>query len=59
MDNESSTYFKMSMTTMDVKYKLFPPSNHREKNSERSIKTFKNQFIAVLHSVDKEFHLQL
>ena len=58
-DNEASTDLKMKMTSMDIKYKLVPPSNHRSKNVETAIQTFKNHFIAVLCSVDKEFHLQL
>ena len=59
MDNEASTAIKLTMTTMDIKYQLVPPSNHRSKNAERGIQTFKNHFIAGLCSVDKYFHLQL
>ena len=59
MENEASTALKIAMITMYIKYQLFPPSNHREKNAERSIQTFKKIFIAVLCSVDKKFHLQL
>ena len=29
MDNEASKALKMKITTMDIKYKLVPPSNHR------------------------------
>ena len=47
------------MTTMDIKYQLVPPSDHRENNAEKSIQTFKNHFISGLCSVDKYFHLQL
>ena len=59
MDNEAYTTLKMTMTTMNIKYQLFPPRNHRSNNSERAIQTLKNRFIAVLCSVDKYFHLQL
>ena len=59
MDNKASTALNLTMTTMKIKYQLFRPSNHREKNVERAIKTFKNHFIAGLCSVDKYFHLQL
>ena len=58
MDNEESTALKMTTTTMDIKYQLFPPSNHRENNAERSIHMSKNNFIAGLCSVDKDFHLK-
>ena len=47
------------MKTMEIKYQLVPPGNHRENNAERAILTFKNHFIAVLYSIDKDFHLQL
>ena len=49
----------MEMTTMEIKYQLVPPSNHRENNSERAINTFKNHFISVLCSVDIYLHLKL
>ena len=44
----ASTALKMIITTMDIKYKLVPPSNHRSNNSERSIQTFKYHFIEGL-----------
>ena len=59
MDNESSTALNLTMTTINTNYQLFPLSNHRAKNTEREIQTFKNRFIAGLCSVDKYFHLHL
>ena len=59
MDNKASTALNLTMTIMNIKYQLVPPSNHRTNNAERAIQTFKNHFIAVLCSVDKDFHLQL
>ena len=59
MDNETWTVFKKSMSTMDIKYQLVPPSNHRVKNPYRSIQTFKNHLIALILGVDSAFHLQL
>ena len=59
MDNEVSTALKLTMTTMNLKYQLVPPSNHRANNAERVIQTFKNHFIAELCSLDKGFHIQL
>ena len=53
MDNKASTILKIKMKTMNIKYKLVPPSNHRANNAERAIKTFKNHFIAGLCSIDK------
>ena len=48
MDNEASTALKLTMTTINIKYQLVPPSNHRAINAERAIQTFKNHFIAGL-----------
>ena len=59
MDNKALTVFKMAIPIMEIKYQLDPPSNHRAENTERYIQTFKNHFIAVIYSVDKDFHLQL
>ena len=59
MDNEASTALNLTMTTMNIKYQLFPPSNHISKNAERAIQTFKNNFIAGLCSVNKDLHIQL
>ena len=47
------------MTTINIKYHLVPPSNHRANNLEREIETFRNQFIAGMCSIDKYFHLKL
>ena len=59
LDNESSTALNMEMTTMEIKYQLVPPSNHREKHANISIHTFKNYSIAGICSIDKDFHLKL
>ena len=44
----ASTALKMLITTMEIKYTLVPPSNHRYNNAMRFIQTFKYHFIAVL-----------
>ena len=36
-------------------YQLVPPNVHRRNISERSIRTFKAQFLAILEGVDPEF----
>ena len=59
MDNEASTALKLKMTTVNIKYQLVPPINHRSNNAERWIQTFNNHLISVLCSIDKYFHLQL
>ena len=59
MDNEASNTLNLTITTINIKYQLVPPSNHRSNSAERAIQTFKNHFIAVLCSVDKYFRLRL
>ena len=34
IENEASTALKMTITSMNIKYQLVPPSNHRAKNTE-------------------------
>ena len=55
MDKKASTALEMTMSTMNIKYQLVPPNNHRANNEERAIKTFKNHFISGLFSADKKF----
>ena len=59
MDNEASTALNITMTFMNIRYQLVPPSNHKANNAEIAFQTFENHFIAGLCSVDKYFHLQL
>ena len=58
MENEVSTDFKMAMPTMETKYHLVTPINHRANNSERANQKIKNHFIAGICRVDKYLHLQ-
>ena len=58
MDNEESTALNTKMKTVNIKYQLVPPKNHRTNNTDRSNQIFKNHFLAELCSVDKYFHLQ-
>ena len=48
IENEASTALKLTMMTNNIKYQLFPTTNHRANNGDRSIQTFKNHFIAGL-----------
>ena len=47
------------MNTMDIKYPLATPGNHKDKNAYRSIQNFKNHFIVGICSVYAEFQLKL
>jgi hypothetical protein len=59
LDNEASTALKHFFTTNDVEYQLAPPHCPRRNAAERSIRTFKEQFVAGLSSVDPTFPLHL
>lgn len=56
MDNEASTELKDAMKSKNIKYELVPPNIHRRNAAEeRAIRTFKNQFIAGLASLNPKF----
>jgi hypothetical protein len=59
LDNEASAALKHFFTTNDVEYQLVPPHCHRRNAAERSIRTFKEHFVAGLDSVDPTFPLHL
>jgi hypothetical protein len=59
LDNEAASALKNFFTTHDVEYKLVPPHCHRRKAAERTIRTFKEHFMAGLASVDPYFPLHL
>ena len=55
LDNECPTVLQKFMTAKDERFQLVPPHLHRQNSAERAIQTFKNNFIAVLASVNKNF----
>jgi hypothetical protein len=57
LDNEASAALNFFFTTNDVEYQLVPPHCHRRNAAERAIRTFKEQFVAGLTSVDPDFPL--
>ena len=59
LDNEASDALQQFMSEEKVDYQLVPPHIHRRNAAERAIRTFKNHFIAILCSTDKEFPLNL
>jgi hypothetical protein len=59
LDNEASAALKNFFTANDVDYQLVPPQFHRRNADEREIRTFKEQFVAGLSSVDPAFPLHL
>jgi hypothetical protein len=59
LDNEASAALKNFFTAIDVEYQLVPPHYHRRNAAERSIRTFKEHFVAGLSSVDPTFPLHV
>jgi hypothetical protein len=59
LDNEASAALKNLFTVNDIAYQLVPPHCHRRNAAERAIRTFKEQFVAGLSSVDPAFPLHL
>jgi hypothetical protein len=59
LDNEASTALKHFFTANDVDYQLVPPHCHRRDAAERTIRTFKEHFVAGLSSVYPTFPLHL
>jgi hypothetical protein len=59
LDNEALTALKNFFTVNDIAYQLVPPRCHQRSASERAIRTFKEQFVAGLSSVDPSFPMHL
>eukprot|EP00978_Attheya_sp_CCMP212_P006676 scaffold15489_cov53-Attheya_sp.AAC.4 len=57
LDNEASAILQQFMTEQDIDFQLAPPHLHRRNAAERSIRTFKNHFIAGLCSTNPSFPL--
>jgi hypothetical protein len=59
LDNKCSALFKQQIQLNKMTYQLVPPHNHRHKQAEKAIKTFKDHFISILCSTDSSFPLHL
>jgi hypothetical protein len=59
LDNEALTALKNFFTANNIAYQLVPPHCHRRNAAERAIRTFKEQFVAGLSSVDTSFPMHL
>ena len=59
MDNEALVETKNMLTKREVRYQLVETHIHQTNATERTLHTFKNQFIAGLCTTDKIFPLQL
>jgi hypothetical protein len=59
LDNKASAALKNFFTVNDIAYQLVPPHCHQHNAAERAIRTFKEQFVAGLSSVDLYFPMNL
>lgn len=59
IDNKASKAIKQAMRKKNGKHQLVEPHNHRVNAAERTIRTFKNHFIAGLCSTDPDFPMYL
>jgi hypothetical protein len=59
LDNEASAALKNFFTINDIAYQLVLPHYHHRNAAERAIRTFKEQFVVGLSSVDPAFPLHL
>ena len=59
LDNECSQALIAAMERNQVKFQLAPPNMHRRNAAERAIRTFKDQFLAGLASLDPTFPMHL
>jgi hypothetical protein len=60
MNNEASTALKYFLHSKDIEFKLVAPHHvHLKHAAEREIQRFKNHFIAILYSTDKQFPIHL
>ena len=52
MDNEVSEDLKKYFEDSDIQFQLVPPNMHWRDATDRVVRTFKNEFIAALYTVD-------
>jgi len=56
LDNEASSAYKEAITfKWNAKFQLVPPDMHRRNQAERTIRTVKDHFLAILAGVDAAF----
>ncbi len=56
LDNEASSAYKEAITfKWSAKFQLVPLDMHRRNQAERTIRTFKDHFLAILAGVDAAF----
>jgi hypothetical protein len=59
MDNQATKFIKKFLTKKEPDLQVVEPHNHRVNAAEQAIKTFKDAFIVVLATTNRNFPLQL
>ena len=59
LDNESSTQLEQLAKKNRITIQYCPPANHRAHIAERSIRTYKNHFVATLATAAKDFPIRI
>ena len=59
LDNEISAPYKAEIQATQMTYQLVPPDDHRQKNSEKAIQTWKYHFIGVFTGTADTFSMHL
>ena len=59
LDNETSQAYKDGIRETGITYQLVPSDNHRHNIADRSIQTWKNNFVSVLSGAASTFLLHL
>jgi hypothetical protein len=59
MDNEASVALKSYFTENDVTYQFVPPHCQRRNAAERTMRTFKDHFVAGFSLVDPDFPMHI
>jgi hypothetical protein len=55
LDNEISKVLIKAITDKGIDYQLASPNDHRLNPAKRTVQTFNNHLIFILHGTDKEF----
>ena len=55
LDNEASAVIIKTIKIKNMSFKLAPPRDHLTNPAERSIRTFKDHFIATLFGIDEKY----
>jgi hypothetical protein len=59
MDNQATKHIRKFLNEEQCKLQLVEPHNHRMNAAEQAIQTWKDAFIAVLATTDRDFPIQL